>query len=267
MAETVEKLCFVIAPIGDPGTPIRKHSDQVFKSIIAPATGAHGYVATRAHEIPEPGTITSEVIQRLLDASLVVADLTTRNPNVFYELAIRHAIRKPLVQLIDIAEPIPFDVATARTIKFTLSDPDSVASAREEVGRHIQAVERDPALVDNPISTAIVFGDLKSSGKTGDAQLAALVEAFDSRRTEIQGLKSVITRLAPRRIPMHGLPSMHGPLFAQPPLDAILGESGTSLSDQLQTLQAIGALMQENERLRKAAEKPKDGTGETGGGL
>ena len=60
MTEKKEKLCFVISPIGDPGTQIRKHSDQVFKYIIEPAASARGYDATRAHEIPEPGTITSQ---------------------------------------------------------------------------------------------------------------------------------------------------------------------------------------------------------------
>jgi hypothetical protein len=185
-----EKLCFVIAPIGEPGSLIRKHSDQVFKHIIEPAARLLGYVATRAHEIPEPGTITSQVIQRLLDSPLVIADLTTRNPNVFYELAIRHACRKPLVQLIDVNEPIPFDVATARTIKFTLADPDSVASARDELAQHIKAVEKDPSLVDNPISTAIDLGALRSSGKSSDAQLAAILETLSRLQADVASLTS-----------------------------------------------------------------------------
>jgi hypothetical protein len=64
-----------------------------YPSIVAPAAEACGYDTIRADQIAKPGIITSQVIQHLLDDPLVVADLTGWNPNVFYELAIRHAIR------------------------------------------------------------------------------------------------------------------------------------------------------------------------------
>lgn len=92
-----EKKCFVIAPIGEPDSETRKRSDQILKHVISPAVQECGYSATRADQISEPGMITSQVIQHITDDHLVVADLTERNPNVFYELAIRHGIRKPLV--------------------------------------------------------------------------------------------------------------------------------------------------------------------------
>ena len=109
------KRCFVIAPIGAPGSETRKRSDQVLKYIIRPAVTSCGYDAVRADEIAKPGLITSQVIQHVVNDPLVVADLTERNPNVFYELAIRHALKKPLVQISQ-DEVIPFDVAGTRTI-------------------------------------------------------------------------------------------------------------------------------------------------------
>ena len=95
-----DKACFVISPIGLPDSDTKKRSDQVLKHIIKPAVNACGYTATRADEMSEPGLITSQVIQRIVDDPLVVADLTESNPNVFYEMALRHAVKKPLVQLI-----------------------------------------------------------------------------------------------------------------------------------------------------------------------
>jgi len=77
------KKCFVIAPLGSDGSEVRKRSDQVLKHIIKPAASECGYEATRADEISEPGIITSQVIQRIVDDHLVIADLTDRNPNVF----------------------------------------------------------------------------------------------------------------------------------------------------------------------------------------
>ena len=108
---TDEKNCFVISPIGEPDSETRKRADQILKHVVKPAVGECGYTAVRADEIDKPGIITSQVIQRVVTDPLVVADLTERNPNVFYELAIRHALRKPLVQLIKKGEQIPFDVA------------------------------------------------------------------------------------------------------------------------------------------------------------
>lgn len=70
----------------------------------------------RADQIDTPGMITKQIIEYLLKARLVVADLSFSNANVFYELALRHAIRLPIVQIIRHRDPIPFDINQMRTI-------------------------------------------------------------------------------------------------------------------------------------------------------
>jgi hypothetical protein len=90
-----DKTCFVIAPIGEPASEIRKRSDQVFTYVITPAVQECGYTALRADQISEPGLIDSQVIERIVNDPLVIADLTGHNPNVFYELALRHALSLP----------------------------------------------------------------------------------------------------------------------------------------------------------------------------
>ena len=138
-------------------------SDQVLKHIVAPAAKECGYETIRADQISEPGIITSQVIQHVVDDPLVVADLTGRNPNVFYELAIRHAIRKPVVQIIDGSETIPFDVAPTRTVQFDHHDLDSSSKAREDITRQIRAVEKNPKDVDTPITVALELQKLRQS--------------------------------------------------------------------------------------------------------
>jgi hypothetical protein len=86
-----DKTCFVIAPIGEPASEIRKRSDQVFTYVITPAVQECGYTALRADQISEPGLIDSQVIERIVNDPLVIADLTGHNPNVFYELALKYA--------------------------------------------------------------------------------------------------------------------------------------------------------------------------------
>ena len=159
-----EQLCFVIAPIGEEGSDIRRRSDQVLKHIIAPAAEECGYKTIRADSISEPGMITSQVIQHLLDDALVIADLTGHNPNVFYELAVRHFIRKPVVQIIQIGEPIPFNVTQSRTIQVDHHDLDSVARCRDDLIKQIRSVEKGPGKVDNPISVAIDMETLRQKG-------------------------------------------------------------------------------------------------------
>jgi len=111
--------CFIIAPIGAEGTETRKRSDQVLKHMIEPAASACGFQALRADRISASGTITDQIIQHIIEAPLVIADLSEHNPNVFYELAIRHALRRPYVQMIHKSFlPIPFDLSSTRTVLF-----------------------------------------------------------------------------------------------------------------------------------------------------
>lgn len=91
----------------------------------------------------------------------MIADLTGRNPNVFYELAIRHTVKKPVIQMIEKGEAIPFDISTTRTIQIDHRDLDSVEKAKKELERQIRAIENTPTLVESPISTAIELQQLK----------------------------------------------------------------------------------------------------------
>jgi hypothetical protein len=85
-----EKKCFVISPIGDENSDTRKRSDQIFTYVIEKAVSGFGYTLLRADKISRPGIITSQIIEHILEDELV--DLTGRNPNVFYELALRHGL-------------------------------------------------------------------------------------------------------------------------------------------------------------------------------
>jgi hypothetical protein len=187
-----EKLCFVISPIGDTDSETRKRSDQVLKHVIRPAATLCGYKAVRADEIDKPGMITSQVIQHVVNDDLVVADLTERNPNVFYELAIRHALRKPLVQIIRKGEAIPFDVAGTRTIYVDHKDLDSVEAAKNEIVEQIKALEKDSTDIETPISVSLDLQLLRQSEKPEERSLADLVAAVVDLRASLSKVESRI---------------------------------------------------------------------------
>lgn len=183
------KICFVIAPIGELESETRKRSDQVLRHVIRPAVEPLGYEAIRADEIAEPGLITSQVIQHVVDDLLVVADLTERNPNVFYELALRHALRKPLIQLIAHGEHIPFDVAGMRTVSVNHRDLDSVEEAKQEIAKQAQALERAGANVESPISVALDLQSLRQSDNPEQRSLADLLAAVADLRTSVAAIE------------------------------------------------------------------------------
>lgn len=184
-AKQEKKICFVISPIGEEGSETRERSDQVLKHIITAPIEQLGYQVIRADKIAEPGIITAQIIEHIVDAALVIADLTDKNPNVFYELALRHAVRKPLVQLIKKDEIIPFDVAATRIIKFDLHNPDSVAAAREEVLSQVKSLEAGKGENHNPISSSLDLKVLKQSGNTEERSLAEIVEAISDLRVAV----------------------------------------------------------------------------------
>jgi len=183
-----EHVCFVISPIGDPDSETRKRSDQIFKHVIAPAVLSLGYRAVRADHISEPGMITSQVIQHIVDDPLVIADLTDRNPNVFYELAIRHAIRKPLVQLIRKGDAIPFDVAGTRTIHVDHRDLDSVEAARNEIQAQVKSLEQDASKLETPISVALDLQVLRASSNPEQRSMGDVLAAMTELRAAVASI-------------------------------------------------------------------------------
>lgn len=149
-----DKICFVIGPIGKPGSDTRTRADQLYKHVIEPVCETFGYAPTRADRIAQSGMITNQIIRLLMDADLVIADLSERNPNVFYELAFRHALNKPVLHLIDRHETLPFDLSNVRTVEVNLSDPDKLLEARAELTEQLSEMINKKHPLENPITSS-----------------------------------------------------------------------------------------------------------------
>jgi hypothetical protein len=114
------KSCFVISPIGLPGSEIREHADDVFDFIVKPAAEKAGYAPVRADHEARPGTITEQMYDHILGDDLLIAILTGHNPNVFYEVAVAEAAARPLILLIENSHDIPFDISARRVLQYDL---------------------------------------------------------------------------------------------------------------------------------------------------
>lgn len=184
-SEKIVKRCFVISPIGSEESEPRRRSDQVFNYIIVPAAKETGYLVTRADKIAESGIINSQIIQRIVEDELLIADLTDMNANVFYELAIRHSIRKPFVQIMQKGQTIPFDVAGARTIFFDHRDLDSVEEAKKQIVAQIQNAEKSVGPVDSPISVSMDLQILRQSGDPSQRSVGEILDQISELRREM----------------------------------------------------------------------------------
>ncbi|MEX2630142.1 MAG: hypothetical protein WD341_09415 [Tistlia sp.] len=188
------KSCFVISPIGEEDTSIRKRADQVLNHIIRPAASECGYTPFRADEIDKPGIITTQVLQHIVDDDLVIADLTGMNPNVFYELAIRHVIRKPYIHMIVKGEKIPFDVAASRAIFYDPTDLDSAAEAKASIVKQIKETEKDPNNIESPVSVSVDLQRLKQSEDPEERSLGDMISLMTDISMRLSKIESGVVQ-------------------------------------------------------------------------
>jgi len=183
------KNCFVISRIGSEESEERRHADQLLKHIITPCLEEE-FKIVRADGEASPNQITKSIIKNIVEADLVIADLTGYNPNVFYELAVRHTIGKPVIQLLEKGNEIPFDISNVRTIFYTL-DLDGVDKCKGELSKFIESAMSNPES-DNPVTDILKMSkisSIKSENISVDEaiiDLAEEIKKFPSYLSELE---------------------------------------------------------------------------------
>ena len=126
-------LCFVLMPFGtkkDPGGGPDIDFDAIYEQALCPAIDDAGMAPLRADEERTGGIIHKAMFERLLLCDFAVADLTTANANVFYELGVRHAVRPATTLAIFAArQPPPFDLNYLRSLPYVLAEGNRLDAA------------------------------------------------------------------------------------------------------------------------------------------
>jgi tetratricopeptide (TPR) repeat protein len=143
-----QKTCFVSMPFGkkpDLQTGRELDFDRVYREIVRPAAEETGYRALRADELGS-GIIARPLFEQLLSSDVFIADVTTANPNVMYELGLRHALSNAVTLLVaeaDWAHRLPFDLGYARVIVYRAQpggqlEPEEATRARSMLSEAIR---------------------------------------------------------------------------------------------------------------------------------
>lgn len=160
--------CFVISPFGEP-------FDTYFSKILKPAIEKCGLFAVRGDSLFRPSTIVDDIWQSIQSASVLVAELTGRNANVFYELGLAHAISKPVVLLSQSIDDVPFDLRGIRTLVYDKDQPDWGQSLRAGLARAIREVLVNPAL-----AVPSTFKDVVEAKRPAESEVLIRIEALEA---------------------------------------------------------------------------------------
>lgn len=181
------KQCFVIAPIGDDESRTRRATDGVVDAVIIPVMMRLGFDVEIAHRMSDAGSITKQVINKIIDSELVICNLTNLNPNVMYELAVRHAVKKPVITIAENGTRLPFDIQEDRTI-FYVDDMRGTTRLAEQLTPMIKSALDDTDL-DNPIYRAIESSNIIKSVSTDTEINQYIVDSLEEIQLKISSLE------------------------------------------------------------------------------
>ena len=193
MAKDENKNCFVLMPIADCDGYEKGHFAHVYDDIIKPAIDKTEYTAIRADEVKETNFIHLDILKKLIDAPIAVCDLSTRNPNVLFELGIRQAFDKPVVLIQEKGTPKIFDIAPLRYLEYSQEMKyHEVLESQKKLQEAIEATkaaEGDSGNINSivklmALSSPAIIPNLDNSNKE--------VLALDVMRSQMNDLKMMM---------------------------------------------------------------------------
>lgn len=175
------KKCFVVSPIGKEGSAIRSDADKLLAHIITPPLECAGYQVERSDNIRDIDRIDETILDKLASADLVIADVTTPNPNVYFELGYRKALGKPVLPLALSGTELPFDISSLRTVMYSF-DVAEAERAKAAIADTVKTMEeRVSAGGDDP--------------SDGEAASPRLIEQLLDIKEDIRGMRYEINEL------------------------------------------------------------------------
>jgi hypothetical protein len=129
--------CFVMMPFG-------QWMDAYYREIYVPAIREAGLEPVRADELFSTGSVIEQIWEQISRAKVLLADLTGKNANVFYELGLAHAANKPVVFTTGTLEDVPFDLRHLRVAVYDIRDPAWGEKLKSTLAVYLKAAKAEP---------------------------------------------------------------------------------------------------------------------------
>ncbi|MBJ9709536.1 hypothetical protein TN889_28480 [Burkholderia gladioli pv. alliicola] len=190
--DSVEKSCFAIMPIADADGYPQGHFKHVYDDIVAPACALAGYRAVRADEVKASNLIHLDILKKLIEAPVAICDLSTRNPNVLFELGIRQAFDKPVVLLQEKGTPRIFDIAPLRYLEYSKEMRyHEVLKTQEELSEAIVATVAADSDAGN-VNSIVKLLALDSAARIPELKDGKEFFAIELMQAEVRELRKMV---------------------------------------------------------------------------
>ena len=137
--------------------PFDEEFDAVYCSFMKPVLEQIGFKVDRADDIESHQNILKDILNGIFRADLIVADLTGSNPNVFYELGLAHAFRKPVILATQSIEDVPFDLRSYRLLEYSTHFA-KIGDAREKLTNYAKGVLEQRVPFGSPVTDFLQEG-------------------------------------------------------------------------------------------------------------
>jgi hypothetical protein len=176
--------CFVIMPFG------QDNSNEIYEEWIKDAVEETEFNGRkirchRADKSLRPGEIIKHIIENLIDSEIVIADLTGRNPNVFYELGVRHTLTNNTILISQDINDIPFDLRLQQIITYKY-DPGGMRKLKMDIRNSILSILESQEEIDNPVRKYLLEKEIKKFLEGSNLPGFNLIESL---LEEVNGLK------------------------------------------------------------------------------
>lgn len=197
----IVKECFIIMPIAEVDGYPDGHFKHVYENIISPACEMANYKAVRADQVKQTNLIHLDILKKLIEAPLAICDLSTRNPNVLFELGIRQAFDKPVVLIQESGTQRIFDIAPLRYLEYSKEMKyHDVLKVQNDLKESIEATANAGGEIGN-VNSIVKLLALNNPAQIPDIENNRDTIALDYLQAEMRDMRMMIESSLMKRGP------------------------------------------------------------------
>lgn len=198
-SESEKPVCFVLMPIADVIDYDTGHFGRVYEHLLKPAILAAGYVPVRADDTVKTDYIVVGIIQKIVESAMVVCDFSSRNPNVMYELGIRHAFNKSVVLVKDRKTEKIFDIQGLRYTEY--DETLRIDSVNKDISKINSAIRETAEGGPEAMNSIVQLAGIKTAEAPKNQTISAdtglilsAISVFDKRLEMVEQMERRTSR-------------------------------------------------------------------------